>query len=75
MCGYIHIIKRTTGELTNMSARRGVVKNITGEGLKFSPSQKKLIVVFDINKQAYRMVNLEGLTRLNMEGKEYTIEA
>ena len=69
----VQFIKRSTGEARKMSARTGVAKYVTGEGLKFSPSQKKLVAVFDMNKQGYRMINLEGLTNLNIEGKEYTI--
>ena len=69
----VQFIKRSTGEARKMSARTGVVKYLTGEGLKFSPSKKNLVAVFDMNKQGYRMINLEGLTHLKMEGKEYTI--
>ena len=69
----VRFIKRSTGEVRKMSARTGVSKYVTGEGLKFSPSQKKLVAVFDMNKQGYRMINLEGLTHLNIGRKEYII--
>lgn len=70
----VSFVKRTTGEVRTMSARTGVRKYITGEGLKFSPSQYNLVTVFDMNKRAYRMVNLEGVTGLNMEGATYEVE-
>ena len=70
----VQFIKRSTGEVRNMSARTGVTKYITGEGLKFSPSKKNLIAVFDMNKQGYRMINLEGLTSLRLNGSTMEVE-
>jgi len=46
------------GTTRKMTARLGVKKNIKGVGLKFNPSEKNLIVVFDVHKKAYRMINL-----------------
>jgi hypothetical protein len=46
------------GTTRKMTARLGVKKNLKGVGLKFNPSEKNLIVVFDIHKKAYRMINL-----------------
>jgi alkyl hydroperoxide reductase subunit AhpF len=69
----VKFVKRTTGETRNMSARLGVQKYVTGEGLKFSPSRKNLVTVFDMNKKGYRMVNLEGLTNLNINKNSYEV--
>ena len=38
----VEFIKRTTGESRTMSARRGVGKGVTGEGLKFDPESRQL---------------------------------
>jgi hypothetical protein len=46
------------GTTRKMTARLGVKKNLKGVGLKFDPSEKNLIVVFDVHKKAYRMINL-----------------
>ena len=70
----VQFIKRSTGEVRNMSARTGVAKYVTGEGLKFSPSKKNLIAIFDMNKQGYRMINLEGITSLRMNGSVMEVE-
>jgi len=70
----VQFIKRSTGEVRKMSARTGVSKYVTGEGLKFSPSKKNLIAVFDMNKQGYRMINLEGLTSLRLNGSTMEVE-
>lgn len=49
------------GTTRKMTARLGVKKDIKGVGLKFKPSERNLIVVFDIHKKAYRMINLSTI--------------
>lgn len=70
----VTFIKRTNGEERTMNARLGVKKGVTGEGLKFDPKQYALIPVYEMPKAQFRMVNLEGLTSLNLEGEKYDIE-
>ena len=70
----VTFIKRTTGEVRTMQARLGVKKGVTGEGLKFNPKDYALIPVNEMPMQQFRMVNLEGLTNLSIEGKKYEVE-
>ena len=70
----VTFIKRTTGEERVMNARLGVKKGVTGEGLKFNPKDYALIPVYEMPKQQFRMINLEGLTNLNLEGEQYEVE-
>lgn len=49
------------GTTRKMTARLGVKKDIKGVGLKFNPTERNLIVVFDIHKRAYRMINLSTI--------------
>ena len=70
----VQFVKRTTGEVRNMSARLGVRKYVTGEGLKFSPIKKNLVPVFDMNKKGYRMIPLDGLTSLSINKKKFEID-
>jgi hypothetical protein len=49
------------GTERRMTARLGVKKDIKGVGLKFNPTERNLIVVFDIHKKAYRMINLSTI--------------
>jgi hypothetical protein len=49
------------GTKRKMTARLGVKKNIKGIGMKYDPSERNLIVVFDIHKKAYRMINLSTI--------------
>ena len=69
----VSFIKRTTGETRHMSARRGVRKDVTGEGLKYNPESKQLLTVYDMNKQGHRMLNTETLYRLALKGNSYII--
>lgn len=49
------------GTLRKMTARLGVKKDLKGVGLKFDPAEKNLLVVFDMHKRAYRMINLKTI--------------
>ena len=69
----VSFIKRTTGEVRHMSARRGVRKDVTGEGLQYDPESKQLLTVYDMNKQGHRMLNTETLYRLSLKGMDYII--
>jgi hypothetical protein len=52
------------GSTRRMVARLGVRKGVKGVGMSFSPSEKNLMVVFDMHKRAFRMVNLETIVEL-----------
>jgi hypothetical protein len=49
------------GSLRKMTARLGVKKDLKGVGLSFDPASKQLVVVFDMHKRAYRMINLQTI--------------
>jgi hypothetical protein len=57
------------GTTRNMTARLGVRKDIKGIGLSFSPDERNLIVVFDMRKKAYRMVNLSTIISIRHESR------
>lgn len=57
------------GTVRNMTARLGVRKDIKGVGLSFNPDERNLIVVFDMHKRAYRMVNLSTILSIRHEKK------
>ncbi len=66
-------IKRSTGKLRTGAFRRGVVKGITGEGLKFRPSEYDLITLYDMNAKGYRNVPLDSLVYVKGLGKIWEI--
>jgi len=44
-----------------MEAKVGVKKDIKGKGLSYDPDKHNLAVVWDIKKEAYRTISLEGV--------------
>jgi hypothetical protein len=52
------------GSTRRMVARLGVRKGVKGVGMSFSPSEKNLMVVFDMHKRGFRMINLETIVEL-----------
>ena len=49
--------------------RRGVVKGITGEGLKFNPKDYNLITLYDMNAKGYRNVPIDRLKFIKTNGQ------
>lgn len=72
-----HIFKATfrkkDGKFRRMICRLGVKKFLKGIGLKFNPENKGLIVVFDMQKNNYRMINLNTLLYLTIDEIDYKI--
>jgi len=58
------------GTERRINARRGVSKGVKGQGMSFDPASKGLLVVFDMQKLAYRMINLFTLKQININGKQ-----
>ena len=65
--------KRTTGETRSMTARVGVSKYITGEGLKYNAKEKDLLPVYDMIAKGYRMVSIDGITRIRTNGETFYV--
>ena len=61
------------GTPRTMNCRLGVKKYLKGGKLRFSPSKKGLIVVFDRDKKEYRMININTTQSLKVNGKEYHV--
>lgn len=58
------------GTVREMTARFGVKKHLKGGELKYSPEAYNYIVVFDVEKEAYRTINMDKLIFLRYNGKE-----
>lgn len=69
----VTFVKRTTGEVRHMNCRLGVKSYLKGGELRFNPKKKNLIVVFDMQKKAYRMINLDTAYEIIIEHKKYRI--
>jgi len=65
----VHFIKKDN-TLRKMVCRLGVQKGVKGIGMRYSPTEKGLLCVFDVQKQAFRMINIRTIRYLNIKGKQ-----
>jgi len=68
---------KKNGDLRTMTGRTGVYKSkhapLTGDGLKYNPDDYGLVGIFDAQNKGYRMVNINTLQELTLEGQTYQI--
>lgn len=67
-------IKRTDGSERLMVCRLGVKKELQEQGRDFDPEYKALLSVYDMQKKAYRFINLATVFELRIKGKTYIRE-
>ena len=61
------------GELRSLTGRTGVRKGTNGVGLKFDPSEKGLIVMWDKDKQQHRMIRKDNIYEVTFQKIKHTI--
>lgn len=64
-------IKRTDGTERKMLARTGVSKGVKGVGLSYNPKDHDLVCVFDIQKDAHRMISLDSVIQIKYRKVTY----
>ena len=62
------------GSVRVMNARRGVKKGVKGVGMSYNPTEKDLVVVFDMQKEAFRMINAKTIMEVKADKKVYTFK-
>ena len=65
---------KKNGETREMICRKGVKKHLNGGELMFDPNEKGLAVVFDMKKNAYRMININTLEKIVVDKATYSVE-
>ena len=68
------VFLKKDGSIRYMNCRLGVKKHLKGGKLAFNPLERALLVVFDMQKEAYRMINLETITNITMKGEDFYVE-
>jgi len=58
------------GTVREMTARFGVKKHLKGGELGYNAEALNYIIVFDVEKEAYRTINMDKLIFLRYNGKE-----
>ncbi len=66
----VEFVKKN-GDLRKLNGRIGVKRDVTGRGMSYDPEEKGLLVVRDVKKRAYRMVNLATVFRVRCWGEEF----
>lgn len=61
------------GTLRKMNCRLGVTKHLKGGELAFDPKEYDLIPVFDLQKNAYRMINIDTLVEVSVDGESFLV--
>ena len=69
---YVEFYKKD-GRLRKMLGRTGVKKDVNGEGLKYNPEEKNLMVFRDVQAQAHRMINVDTIQVIKAQGIEYEV--
>lgn len=72
------VFTKKNGERRVMNGLTGVRKFTSGGTLRYSPKEKNLIPVYDLKigmgAKGYRMINMDGLEALKINGKQYKID-
>tara|TARA_Y100000310_G_scaffold192298_1_gene192256 strand:+ start:179 stop:436 length:258 start_codon:yes stop_codon:yes gene_type:complete len=61
------------GSLRKMVFRTKVTKGVTGEGMKYNPSDYGLRAVYDMQKRDFRMINLNTIQTITAHGKVHYV--
>lgn len=70
----VEFVKRTTGEVRKMTATTNYATKLAGGDAAYDFTEKKLIPVWDIAKQAFRSIPLDAVLTINAKGNTYKVE-
>jgi len=62
---------KKNGDVRTMTCRLKVTKHLKGGELAYDAESRGLLPVFDMNKQAYRTINVNTLVSLTINGQSY----
>ena len=64
---------KVDGSLRDMTCRLGVAKGVKGVGQAYTPADYDMLTVFDVQKDAHRMIRLDTLRRVTVDGKTFAV--
>ena len=67
------VFLKKNGEVSPMNCRLGVKKHLKGGKLSYNTKERNNLIVFDMQKEGYRTINLDTLINVNMKGVEYNV--
>ena len=62
------------GSERKMVCRKGVKKGVTGKGLSYDPDSRNNVIVYDMQKKAFRTINLDTIIDVNANGDQIVVE-
>lgn len=62
------------GTRRSMNCRLGVASEVTGKGMSYNPLQKLLLPVYDMQSREYRMINLNTMYSVVIDGVQYSVK-
>jgi hypothetical protein len=65
---------KKNGEIRSIRARLGVTKALVGGSLTYNPSEHNNLIVFDLDKQAYRTIKFDNLLEIKYCKKEWKLD-
>ena len=67
------VFLKKNGELRPMNCRLGVKKHLKGGKLSYNPKERNNLIVFDMQKEGYRLINLQTIRSIKAEREEYLV--
>lgn len=64
----VEFIKKN-GDLRKMVCRLNVKKGVTGAGMSYDPTSKGLLCVYDVQKEGFRMINIDTIQHIQIRGE------
>jgi hypothetical protein len=65
--------RKKDGTMRDMVCRTEVKKGVKGTGMAYDPVEHDLMTVYDVQAEGWRMINLDEIQTLKMNGKEYKV--
>lgn len=69
----VEFIKKD-GSIRKLTGRLGVKKGVKGVGMAYDPLSKGLLPVYEMANDGFRMINLETILSLTIDGITYNIQ-
>lgn len=68
------VFRKKDGTMRTLNTQTGVQKNITGRGLSYDPDKYGYLILWDLDKQGYRTVNLKTIQKVMAKDDSYRVQ-
>ena len=62
------------GTVRALNGRLNVTKGLKGTGMRYNPDDYNLVPVFDMKKQAFRVVNMDTVFQIDFKHQRYEVK-